>query len=162
MHTLTSIDRSRAERYEHLLQQAEALFTGERDWLATFANAASLLYFSLEEINWAGFYLYKDEELVLGPFMGKPACIRIPLTKGVCGAAARTQQTQVVQDVSTFSDHIACDADTKAEIVIPLIKDGTLLGVLDIDSPLQNRFDELDQRYLEQFAKLIIDHIEWK
>ncbi|MER2141966.1 MAG: GAF domain-containing protein, partial [Priestia megaterium] len=105
------------------------------------------------EVNWVGFYLMEDGELVLGPFQGLPACVRIPLGKGVCGTAAQNQKTERIEDVHAFPGHIACDAASQSEIVVPIVKDGQLLGVLDIDSPIKNRFDEIDQQYLEEFVK---------
>lgn len=161
MFVLEKAEGSREERYEHLLKQVDSLLEGERDWVANLANAASLLYFSLEQVNWCGFYLLKGEELVLGPFMGKPACVRIPMGKGVCGTAAAERETQVVPDVFQFPGHIACDADSRSEIVVPMMSEGHLLGVLDIDSPVKNRFDQVDRKYLEQFADRIIQHVDW-
>ncbi|MGI6125645.1 MAG: GAF domain-containing protein [Planifilum sp.] len=161
MFVLEKAEGSREERYEHLLKQVDSLLEGERDWVANLANAASLLYFSLEQVNWCGFYLLKGEELVLGPFMGKPACVRIPMGKGVCGTAAAERETQVVPDVFQFPGHIACDADSRSEIVVPMMSEGRLLGVLDIDSPVKNRFDQVDRKYLEQFADRIIQHVDW-
>jgi L-methionine (R)-S-oxide reductase len=142
------------ETYALLAQQAEALFQGERDRIANAANLASLIWHSLPDLNWAGFYLYDGRELVLGPFMGKPACVRIALGKGVCGTAAASRETQLVQDVHAFPGHIACDAASNSEIVLPLVRDGLLLGVLDLDSPLTARFDEEDRVGLEQLAAL--------
>jgi GAF domain-containing protein len=158
---LQKAEGNREERYEHLLKQAESLLEGERDWVANLANAASLLYFSLEQVNWCGFYLLRGEELVLGPFMGKPACVRIPVGKGVCGTAAARRETQVVPDVFQFPGHIACDADSRSEIVVPMMPEGRLVGVLDIDSPVKNRFDAVDQKYLEQFVEGLVRHVDW-
>ncbi|QJR82941.1 GAF domain-containing protein [Alteromonas pelagimontana] len=121
------------------------------------ANISALLFNQMEDVNWAGFYLYKDEQLVLGPFQGQPACIRIPIGKGVCGTAAATRQTQVVQDVHRFEGHIACDAASNSEIVIPLVIDGTLIGVLDIDSPHKGRFDEEDKIGLTAIAEALLE-----
>ena len=121
------------------------------------SNAAALLNHFLDDINWVGFYLAKGQELVLGPFQGLPACIRIPFHKGVCGHAATTKQTVVVSNVHEFPGHIACDEATNSEIVIPLIKDDQLIGVLDIDSPVLNRFSEMDKKYLEQFVQILIN-----
>lgn len=150
-----------AARYEHLLRQGQALFAGERDWLANLANAASLLYHTLDQVNWAGFYLMKKGELVLGPFMGFPACVRIPVGKGVCGTAVQERATQLVPDVLKFPGHIACDAASRSEIVIPLVVDGTIVGVLDIDSPVPERFREEDRQRLEQFARMVVDSTDW-
>lgn len=152
---------SRPEFYEGLAQQLEALLHGERDPIANLANAASLLYHSLDRINWSGFYLLKDGELVLGPFHGKPACVRIAMGKGVCGAAAERRQTVLVPDVHQFPGHIACDSASNSEIVVPLLHGGQLLGVLDIDSPVFERFTEEDQAGLETIARLIVAACLW-
>lgn len=158
MFTLTSsAGGSKAETYALLLQQAEALLQGEHDRIANAANLASLIWHSLPDLNWAGFYLYDGRELVLGPFMGKPACVRIALGKGVCGTAASTRCTQVVEDVHAFPGHIACDAASASEIVVPLVRGGALLGVLDLDSPITGRFDAKDQAGLEQLAALWVN-----
>jgi len=145
---------SKAETYALLLQQAEALLQGEPDRIANAANLASLIWHTLPQLNWAGFYLYDGRELVLGPFMGKPACVRIALGRGVCGTAAATRSTQVVKDVHAFPGHIACDAASNAEIVVPLAHGDRLLGVLDLDSPVTARFDAEDQAGLEALAAL--------
>lgn len=152
---VTAIDGTPEERYTELLQQLQGLLYGEPDWLANLSNAASLIYMQLDRINWAGFYLMRGGELVLGPFGGKPACTRIPLGKGVCGTAAALREAQVVPDVFAFPGHIACDADSRAEIVLPLMVDGRVVGVLDIDSPEPGRFSDLDRQYLEQVANLL-------
>ncbi|MFW6035778.1 MAG: GAF domain-containing protein [Halothermotrichaceae bacterium] len=141
--------------------QLKSLIGGERDWLANLANASALLFNNLENINWAGFYLLKDGELVLGPFQGLPACIRIALGKGVCGAAAKERQIYLVPDVHQFPGHIACDKASASEIVIPMIKNGQLLGVLDIDSPIKARFSKQDKYHLEKFVKLLINQSEF-
>lgn len=140
-------------QYAQLLAQAEALMHGERDRIANAANISALLFNTLPDLNWAGFYLFDGSELVVGPFQGLPACVRIPLDKGVCGAAARTRETQRVDDVHAFPGHIACDSASRSEIVIPLVKDGALIGVLDIDSPKPARFDADDQVGLEAIAQ---------
>lgn len=140
--------------YADLAAQAAALMHGERDRIANAANLASLIWHTLPDLNWAGFYLFDGRELVLGPFMGKPACIRIALDKGVCGAAARTRSAQVVKDVHAFPGHIACDSASNSEIVLPLVLGERLLGVLDLDSPLHARFDTEDQRGLDAVAAL--------
>lgn len=152
---VTSLDGTLDERYTEMLQQLQGLLHGEPDWLANLANAASLIYMQMDRINWAGFYLMRGGELVLGPFGGKPACTRIPLGKGVCGTAAATQEVQVVPDVFAFPGHIACDAASRSEIVIPLIAEGKVVGVLDIDSPEPGRFTDVDRQYLEQVAALL-------
>ena len=138
--------------------QLRSLLEVERDAIANMANTAAVLYNTLPDINWAGFYLLKDGGLVLGPFQGKPACVRIALGKGVCGTAAAQQCTQRVADVHAFAGHIACDAASRSEIVVPLLQGGRVWGVLDIDSPLLNRFDETDQQFLEQAAALFLEH----
>ena len=136
---------SKREHYADLVQQARGILAGERDLIANAANFGALIYHSLPQLNWAGFYLYDGTELVVGPFQGKPACIRIALGRGVCGTAAQTRETQLVRDVNAFAGHIACDAASQSEIVVPLINaDGSLLGVWDVDSPLVGRFDEDD------------------
>ncbi len=143
--------------YKELLQQSSGLLHGERDITANMANVASLLFHTMRDINWSGFYLWKNGELVLGPFHGKPACVRIALGKGVCGTAAEKRETQVVADVHAFPGHIACDAASRSEIVVPLLKNGHLVGVLDIDSPIVSRFDTDDQQELERLAALLLD-----
>ena len=142
----------KSELYRELGRELAALIEGERDWIANLANSASLLYHSLPDVNWAGFYLLREGELVVGPFQGKPACVRIALGKGVCGTAAAERRTVLVRDVHEFPGHIACDAASNSEIVIPMIRAGTLLGVLDIDSPSLARFDEEDRAGLERFV----------
>ena len=140
---------------ELLLEQLKSLIENERNVIANLANASALLHLSLEEINWAGFYLAEGEELILGPFQGKPACIRIPYGKGVCGTAAQTDTVQRIDNVHLFAGHIACDGASNAEIVIPLHKNGKVVGVLDIDSPVFHRFSETDQQILEQFCRIL-------
>ena len=147
--------------YALLETQLKGLVEGERDLIANLANMSALLFQALKEINWAGFYLMKDGMLVLGPFQGKPACIRIPVGRGVCGTAAKTLQTQLVQDVHLFPGHIACDAESQSEIVVPLVKEGRLLGVLDIDSPVKERFDTEDQTGLEKLSQMLIEACDW-
>ncbi|MGE5675462.1 MAG: GAF domain-containing protein [Mycobacterium leprae] len=144
-----------AANHGEYLQQLGALLSGEEDWLANLANAASLLALQLDRINWTGFYLLRGEELVLGPFAGKPACTRIAIGRGVCGAAAQQRSTIVVTDVNQFPGHIACDDASRSEIVVPLLQDGRLVGVLDTDSPEVGRFGEAEQRYLEEVARLV-------
>ncbi len=140
--------------YHELALQARGLFTDERDWLANAANLSSLIFGGLDDLNWAGFYFVKDGQLVLGPFQGKPACVRIEMGKGVCGTAAATRETQMVRDVHDFPGHIACDVASNSEVVVPLIKGGTVIGVLDIDSPRVGRFDDEDRKGLETLAAL--------
>jgi L-methionine (R)-S-oxide reductase len=143
-------------RYARLTQTLAALLTGERDWVANLANTAALLWQELPDINWAGFYLLKNDELVLGPFQGKPACVRIAIGKGVCGTSAQQRQSIVVPNVHEFPGHIACDTASNSEIVTPMVKDGRLLGVLDIDSPRLARFDDVDRAGIEAVAALIV------
>jgi GAF domain-containing protein len=147
---------SKPQRYAALCETLSALLAGERDWIANLANASALLWQELGDINWAGFYLLKDGELVLGPFQGKPACVRIEMGRGVCGTAARERQTIVVPNVHEFVGHIACDSASNSEIVTPLIDGGRLLGVLDIDSPVLARFDEVDAQGLATFASILV------
>ncbi|QYD73159.1 GAF domain-containing protein [Paraburkholderia edwinii] len=147
--------------YAELEQQARALLAGETNQTANAANFAALLYHTMPQLNWAGFYFLDDGELVVGPFQGKPACVRIAIGRGVCGTAAATRQTQVVPDVHAFADHIACDAASQSEIVVPLVtRNGELLGVLDLDSPMLERFDDEDRQGLEAVAKIFVESID--
>jgi GAF domain-containing protein len=146
----------KAAAYRELQQQLAALFAGERNGLANAANMSALLYEALPNLNWAGFYFLQAGELVLGPFQGRVACVRIALGRGVCGTAAERRETVIVPDVNAFPGHIACDAASRSEIVVPLIKDGRLLGVLDIDSPQVARFDEDDGAGLNAAAGLLV------
>ena len=148
---------SPAELLEGLQEQARALLQGERDPIANAANLSSLIFHALPELNWAGFYWMKGGELVLGPFQGKPACVRIALGRGVCGTAARERRTIVVPDVDKFPGHIACDSASRSEVVVPVVREGQVLGVLDIDSPVLARFDEAHARALE---RLVADFVE--
>ncbi|KRF59538.1 histidine kinase [Bacillus sp. Soil768D1] len=143
------------KNYELVQKQLFALIEDEPNQIANLSNAAALLNQFLVEINWVGFYLLEEDQLVLGPFQGLPACVRIPMGKGVCGTSAATKKTLRVDDVHQFPGHIACDAASRSEIVIPLMKEGKLIGVLDIDSPITNRFDEVDQQGLEKFADIL-------
>ncbi|WP_046176678.1 GAF domain-containing protein [Domibacillus indicus] len=156
MFQTTPYSGTKAEQYSLVTKQLEALLAGETNQVANLSNASALLGQFLPNINWAGFYLNENEELVLGPFQGLPACVRIPFGKGVCGTAAAEGKTMRIKDVHAFPGHIACDAASRSEIVIPLIKDGKVLGVLDIDSPETNRFDEEDEKGLVQFAEALI------
>jgi L-methionine (R)-S-oxide reductase len=156
MFTASTLSGSKPDQYAQLLEQARGLMYGETDRIANAANLSALLFNSLPDLNWAGFYFFDGTELVVGPFQGLPACVRIPLHKGVCGAAASTQQTQRVADVHDFPGHIACDAASRSEVVVPLLHDGQLVGVLDIDSPLPGRFDADDQAGLEAIAAAFI------
>jgi L-methionine (R)-S-oxide reductase len=150
---------SRTDQYKLVIKQLHALLVGETNQIANLSNASALLNQFLDDVNWVGFYVIDGQQLVLGPFQGLPACVRIPLGKGVCGTSAKDQKTIRVEDVHQFPGHIACDAATRSEIVIPIIKDGKLLGVLDIDSPSLNRFDEVDQHYLEAFVNELVSHL---
>ncbi len=143
--------------YSELTAQTHALLSGERDWLANMAQFAALIFYSLPEINWAGFYLYKEQQLIVGPFQGKPACVRIAMGKGVCGSSATTRETIIVPDVEVFAGHIVCDSDSRSEIVLPLIKNQQLLGVFDIDSPKPSRFDETDAKHLSHLISFLLE-----
>ncbi|CEI84517.1 hypothetical protein J18TS1_39000 [Oceanobacillus oncorhynchi subsp. incaldanensis] len=145
--------------YELLIKQLDALSTGESNQTALLANASSLLNQFLDEVNWVGFYLTENEELVLGPFQGLPACIRIPFGKGVCGTAVSKNKTQRIADVHQFPGHIACDEASKSEIVIPISRNKEIIGVLDIDSPIYDRFDAIDQDNLEKFVAQLEKHL---
>lgn len=150
------------EFYGNLLMIIEGLISAEEDSLANLCNVASVLYNNLDDINWAGFYIMKKGELVLGPFGGKPACVRIKIGRGVCGSAARDKKTYVVDNVHEFEGHIACDSASNSEIVVPIIKDDMVYGVLDIDSPIFNRFDETDRIYLENLVQKLNKYIKWE
>lgn len=154
-------EASREKNYELIGKQLKALIEDEPNRIANLANASALLNQFLERINWVGFYLYeeKEEQLILGPFQGLPACVRIPLGKGVCGTSAIERKTLRVADVHQFPGHIACDAASRSEIVVPIIKDGILVGVLDIDSPEKNRFDGVDEKGLEAFVHILSEYI---
>ena len=155
-----TLSGSKPEQYAQLVAQARALIDGEPDRTANAANLSALVYHALPDLNWAGFYFYDGTELVVGPFQGLPACVRIALDKGVCGAAARTRQTQRVADVEAFPGHIACDAASRSELVVPLVKGDRLIGVLDLDSPRTNRFDEEDQQGLEAIAHAFLETLK--
>jgi GAF domain-containing protein len=151
---------SKAEQYAELVEQVRGMLAGEPNLIANAANFAALVFHSLPDFNWAGFYLYDGTELVVGPFQGKPACVRIALGRGVCGTAAQTRQTQLVRDVNAFDGHIACDAASQSEIVVPLVKaDGTLLGVWDVDSPSIGRFDEEDRAGMEALCAVFMESV---
>ncbi len=158
-----SIDRSlpKPALYRDVAASLAALLEGETDALANLANAAALLSGALERINWCGFYLVREGELVLGPFQGKPACVRIALGKGVCGTAAARRETLVVPDVHAFPGHIACDAASRSEIVVPIVVDGQLRGVLDVDAPETDRFDAEDRAGLEAFVAALVPRVAW-
>ena len=150
---------SKPELYRNLEQQLAALLAGEKDMIANAANMAALIYHGLPDLNWAGFYFRRGAELVLGPFQGKPACVRIPVGKGVCGTAADRATTVLVEDVHEFPDHIACDPASRSELVVPLLEAGQVSGVLDLDSPLVARFDKTDAQGCERLLALFRDHI---
>lgn len=145
---------TKTQHYSILLQQLEGLLSSETDPVANMANMAAVLFNGLEKLNWAGFYVLRGDTLLLGPFQGKPACVRIALGRGVCGTAAQTEQTQLVKNVHEFKGHIACDSASNSEIVIPIFKDNHVWGVLDIDSPVLARFDETDRHFLEQATEI--------
>lgn len=147
---------SKADLHDELARQARGLLEGERDAIANAANLAALIWDLVPDLNWAGFYFVKGGELVLGPFQGKPACVRIALGKGVCGTAAARRETVLVDDVHAFPGHIACDSASNSELVVPLIKNGAVLGVLDLDSPLFARFDEADRTAFERLAEFFV------
>jgi len=148
--------KTKTELYACVAEQLSSLFDSERDFIANASNLSSLVYHSIPDLNWAGFYLHKDGELILGPFQGKPACVRIKIGTGVCGTAAQLRQTVVVANVHEFPGHIACDSASNSEIVIPVIQDGCLIGVFDVDSPLVGRFDEEDARGLNELIEILI------
>jgi GAF domain-containing protein len=158
------IDRSRdkAALYRDLAASLASLLDGETDALANLSNASGLLSGALERINWCGFYLLRGGELVLGPFQGKPACVRIPLGQGVCGTAAARRETLVVPDVQAFPGHIACDAASRSEIVVPIVSAGALRGVLDVDAPVTGRFDGEDRAGLEEFVRVLVPRVSWE
>lgn len=150
---------SKAELYEQLAAQLSALLAGERDLIANSANFSSLLFHSLPNVNWAGFYFMKDGELVLGPFQGQPACVRIEIGQGVCGTSAAKRETVIVPNVHEFPGHIACDSASNSEIVVPVLKGSTLIAVLDLDSPRLSRFDQEDAAGLEQLVKILLSSV---
>lgn len=157
-------DLETGERYRQLVQAADALTSGESDGVANMANAAALIWEYVPDLNWAGFYRMGQSddgasELVLGPFVGRPACIRIPVGQGVCGAAAASRETQLVEDVHTFPGHIACDAASRSEVVVPVLRNGEVIAVIDLDSPEPARFDDEDAAGLEALAALLVDRI---
>lgn len=157
MFQATTYSGNRVDDYTLLLKQLHALSEDEKDEIAILSNASALLNQFLPKVNWVGFYVWKEDQLVLGPFQGLPACIRIPYGKGVCGTAIKERKTQRVADVMEFPGHIACDSASQSEIVIPIIINDNIHGVLDIDSPVTNRFDEVDQTYLEKFVNVLED-----
>lgn len=160
MFSTNTLTGSKPEQYAQLLAQARALVHGETDRIANAANLSALVYHALPQLNWVGFYFYDGKELVVGPFQGLPACVRIPLSKGVCGAAASSRQTQRIEDVDAFPGHIACDSASRSELVVPLVHNGTLIGVFDIDSPVLARFDADDQLGLEAIAQVFVEALQ--
>lgn len=157
-HSLASL--SKQDQYAELHRQMTALLAGEANPIANAGNFSALVMASLSGLNWCGFYFFNGTELVLGPFQGKPACLRIPLNRGVCGAAASSRQTQLVPNVHDFPGHIACDAASQSEIVVPLVRDGALIGVWDVDSPMLNRFDMDDQRGMEALCQVYLRSLD--
>ena len=158
---IPTVEIPKKELYQLLTRQILALFNGEPDFIANAANLSSLLFHSLSNVNWVGFYLIKGDELVLGPFQGRVACVRITIGKGVCGTAALSKKTIVVDNVHEFEGHIACDSASNSEIVVPLLKDGSVIGVLDIDSPVFNRFDQEDREGLERIVGVFLEKSEF-
>ena len=158
------IDRSRGKTalYRELAASLASLLEGETDALANLSNASGLLSGALERINWCGFYVLREDVLVLGPFQGKPACVRIPLGQGVCGTSAARRETLVVPDVQAFPGHIACDAASRSEIVVPVVSGGSLRGVLDVDAPVTGRFDDEDRAGLEEFVRVLAPRVAWE
>lgn len=156
MFDTSTLTGSKPEQYGQLLAQARALVHGERDRIANAANLSALVYHALPHLNWVGFYFFDGKELVVGPFQGLPACVRIPLDKGVCGAAASQRVTQRIEDVDAFPGHIACDSASRSELVVPLVHNGELVGVFDLDSPSLARFDAEDQAGLEAIAAVFV------
>ena len=151
--------RPKSAFYDDLVRAADALTTGESDGIANMANVAALMWQLVPDLNWAGFYRVIDRELVLGPFCGKPACIRIPLGQGVCGTAAASGESQLVPDVRAFNGHIACDADSRSELVVPVRRGGTIIAVIDLDAPRENRFDTEDLAGIERLAQTLADRL---
>lgn len=156
----TISERGNAEHYRSMQQQLTALVSGEPDLIANLANISAFLYDQLDDLNWLGFYIVRDNELVLGPFQGQVACVRIPFTKGVCGAAASSQEIQRVADVHAFAGHIACDSASNSEIVLPIVVDGKTVAVLDIDSPIIGRFSATDEQGLAELLPLL-ETLNW-
>lgn len=161
MHTLTELPADKRAAYAELESSLRALLAGEHDRVANAANLAALLFWSLPQLNWAGFYFVEPDrgDLLLGPFQGKPACVRIAIGRGVCGTAAARRETVVVPDVHEFAGHIACDSASRSEIVVPVVRDGELLGVLDLDSPIPSRFDHTDARGLEALVRAFVESL---
>jgi GAF domain-containing protein len=161
MFAVEKVSGSKSEIYEELVRQTRGLLEAERDLIANAANLSALIWDMVPDLNWAGFYLMKGGELVLGPFQGKPACVRIALGKGVCGTAAARRETLLVEDVHAFPGHIACDSASNSELVVPLIKGGEVKGVLDLDSPRFARFDAEDRRAFEQVVQIFVERTDF-
>ena len=159
MFETAALSGSKPEQYADLAAQARGLLAGERDRIANAANLGALVYHALPDLNWVGFYFFDGRELVVGPFQGHPACVRIALGRGVCGTAAQTRQTQRIADVDAFPGHIPCDSASRSELVVPLVDGDTLVGVFDLDSPVLDRFDADDQRGIEAIAALFLDSL---
>ena len=160
MFSTAALSGTQAEQYDELATQARGLLSGERDRIANAANLSALVYHALPDLNWVGFYFFDGTELVVGPFQGHPACVRIALGRGVCGTAAVTRQTQRVADVDAFPGHIPCDSASRSELVVPLYLGETLVGVFDLDSPIIDRFDDGDQRGLEAIADIFLESLQ--
>jgi L-methionine (R)-S-oxide reductase len=160
MFTSQQLTGTKDEIYQQLADQARAILHGEHDRTANAANLSSLVFHALPDLNWVGFYFYDGKELVVGPFQGLPACVRIAIGKGVCGTAASTRQTQRIADVDAFPGHIACDSASRSEVVVPLYKGDQLIGVFDLDSPILDRFDATDQSGLETIAQIFLDSLQ--
>jgi L-methionine (R)-S-oxide reductase len=156
----STLSGTKSQQYEQLLAQARALMHGERDRIANAANLSSLVFHSLPDLNWVGFYFHDGRELVVGPFQGRPACVRIALGRGVCGTAAKERRTQRVADVEAFPGHIPCDSASRSELVVPLYRGDELVGVFDLDSPMLDRFDADDERGLEAIAAAYVDSLD--
>ncbi|HMM22968.1 MAG TPA: GAF domain-containing protein [Selenomonadales bacterium] len=163
MFKLNALEKMTTEqKYAYALMMLEGQISSEKDIIANLANASAIVKVVMDRLNWAGFYLMRDGELVLGPFQGLPACNRIKLSAGVCGAAARERKTQLVPNVHEFPGHIACDVASNAELVVPIIKDGVVYGVLDLDSPEIGRFGELEAKYMEKFVAKLVAGMDWQ
>lgn len=158
--TTKIISQDKAESYRLLVEQLKGLLSGEKNLIANAANMSALVYHQLPDLNWCGFYLFDGQELVLGPFQGQVACVRIALNRGVCGTAASTREVQLVPDVHSFPGHIACDAASQSEIVVPLIKNGALIGVWDVDSPILARFDEEDKKGMQALCDVFLASLD--
>ena len=159
MFETAALSGSKPEQYAELAAQARGLLAGERDRIANAANLSALIYHALPDLNWVGFYFFDGRELVVGPFQGHPACVRIALGRGVCGTAAQTRQTQRVADVEAFPGHIPCDSASRSVLVVPLFEGDALVGVFDLDSPILDRFDADDQRGLEAIAAIFLESL---